>query len=551
MKQALLLISALYGFLTGLVLLALSYLGNAWFELPFLPFDLFDWLTRHLPGSIIEGGIRTMVSIIIALHLGPTDTTAKLAEQIQALGIVLITGIIFGLVLAWFELSRPTQVRRAGIWGGVILWIGMVIVEFSLPQLGANFWLGLVWLLALLVGWGWALAWLVEGYAQANQPEKAEAQLGAQTNTRRNFIILGGVSLVSLIVLISGLRKFSRAKSTASLPDKNLIPPITPAQTIPTGPDATSGPAASPSQDTLAARIEPAPGTREEITTPDKFYRIDINALPPVIDEASWHFQLIGMVQKPLKLTLADFQSRPVFSQAVTLSCISNPVGGDLISTNYWAGVRLKDLLAEAGLQPGVTNIKVMAYDGFYESIPIEEAMDERTLLVYAMNGQLLPNEHGFPLRVFIPNHYGMKQPKWITIMEAANMPGAGYWVERGWNMTAIPQTTSVIDTTSVNQNYIKSTGIMPLGGIAYAGARGISKVEVQIDDNPWQEAKLRTPPVSPLTWIQWRFDWKPTSGSHIVSVRATDGSGVPQTTAVADVAPDGATGIDSVNIQI
>ena len=551
MKRSLLLVSTLYGFLTGLVLLALSYIGNAWFELPFLPFDLFDWLTRHLPGSIIEGGIRTMVSVIIAMDLGPTDTTAKLAEQIQALGVVLVTGIIFGLILAWIELIRPAQVRLAGILGGIILWIGMVVVEFSLPQPGTNFWVGLAWLFTLLVGWGWVLAGLIDDYAQAKQSEKTPPQPGAKSITRRNFIFLAGASLVSLIVLISGLRKFNRAKATASLPDTNSIPSIKPSQTIPSGPDATSGPAASPSQAILAARIEPAPGTREEITPVDQFYRIDINTLPPVIDATSWRFQLKGMVQKPLTLTLNDIQSRPVFSQAVTISCISNPVGGSLISTNYWAGVRLKDILIEAGLLPGVSYINVMAYDGFYESIPIDEAMDERTLLVYAMNGQLLPHEHGFPLRVFIPNHYGMKQPKWITQMEATAMASAGYWVERGWSMTAIPQTTSVIDTTKVNQDELKSSGVMPLGGIAYAGGRGINRVEVQIDDNAWQEATLRTPPVSPLTWVQWRFDWKPAPGGHTLSVRATDGTGVPQTTGLNGVAPDGATGIYSVNIQI
>jgi hypothetical protein len=375
MKRSPLLTSAIYGFLTGLVLLALSYLGNAWFLLPFLPFDLFDWLTRHLPGSIIEAGIRSMVSIIIALHLGPTDTTAKLAEQIQALGVVLVTGIIFSLILAWIERRRPTQVRSAGIWGGVVLWLGNVIVEFSLPQLGANLWVGLVWLFVLLTGWGWVLA--------------------------------------SLIVLIFGLGKYNRAKSTASLPATNSVPSLPPLQLIPFGPDATSGPAASPSQAVLAKRIEPAPGTRAEITPVDNFYRIDINTLPPVVDAASWRFQLKGMVQKPLTLSLAEIQSRPAFSQAVTLSCISNSVGGDLISTNYWTGVRFKDILAEAGLNPTVKYINVMAYDGFYESIPIEEAMDERILLAYAMNGLLLPNEHGFPLLVFIPNHYGMKQPKW------------------------------------------------------------------------------------------------------------------------------------------
>ena len=551
MKRSFFLTSAIYGFLTGLVLLALSYLGNTWFKLPFLPFDLFDWLTRHLPGSLIEAGIRSMVSIIIALHLGPTDTIAKLAEQIQALGVVLVTGIFFSLILAWIELRRPTQMRSAGIWGGVVLWLGTVIVEFSLPQLGANLWVGLTWLFGLLAGWGWVLARLIDDYAQAKQAGKTQTQPTPQNVTRRNFIFLTGTSLVSLIVLIFGLGKYNRAKSTASLPDPNSVPSFTPVQPVLNGPDSTSGPAASPSQAVLAKRIEPAPGTRAEITPVDKFYRIDINTLPPVVDAASWRFQLKGMVQKPLTLTLDEIQSRPAFSQAVTLSCISNPVGGDLISTNYWTGVRFKDILAEAGLNTNVKYINVMAYDGFYESIPIEEAMDERTLLVYAINGQMLPNEHGFPLRVFIPNHYGMKQPKWITQMVVTDMPGAGYWVERGWSMTAIPQTTSVIDTTSVDQNELKNSGIMPLGGIAYAGGRGIHKVEVQIDDGAWQEAQLRNPAVSPLAWMQWRFDLKPAPGNHRISVRATDGTGVLQTTDQNDVAPNGATGIYSVDIRI
>lgn len=329
------------------------------------------------------------------------------------------------------------------------------------------------------------------------------------------------------------------------------MPSLTPVQLIPFGPDATSGPTASPSQAVLAKRIEPAPGTRAEITPVDNFCRIDVNTLSPVVGAASLRFQLKGMAQKPLTLSLAEIQSCPAFSQAVTLSCISNTVGGDLISTNYWTGVLFKDILTEAGINPTVKYINVMAYGGFYESNPIEEAMDERTLLVYAMNGQLLPNEHGFPLRVFIPNHYGMKQPKWITQMEATDMPGAGYWVERGWSMTAIPQTTSFIDTTNVDLNELKNSGIMPLGGIAYAGGRGIQKVEVQIDDGAWQEAQLPSPAVSPLTWMQWRFDWKPVPGNHRISVRATDGMGVQQTTDQNDVAPDGATGIYSVDIRI
>jgi hypothetical protein len=301
----------------------------------------------------------------------------------------------------------------------------------------------------------------------------------------------------------------------------------------------------------LAKRIVPAPGTRPEVTSADDFYRIDINVVPPEVDANTWHLALTGLVNKPLSLSLNDIRSRPAVTQAVTLQCISNPVGGDLTSTAYWTGVRFKDILAEAGLQAAGTDINMVAADGFYESVPMAEAMDDRTLLVYAMNGQPLTSAHGFPLRIYIPGHYGMKQPKWITAMSVVSTPGAGYWVDRGWSETAIPQITSVIDTVSVDKTALAQNGTFPLGGIAYSGARGISKVEVQIDNGAWVEAQLRNPALSPLTWVQWRYDWKPTPGTHNVAVRATDGRGALQVTAAVDPAPEGATGIDSVTIQV
>ena len=139
------------------------------------------------------------------------------------------------------------------------------------------------------------------------------------------------------------------------------------------------------------------------------------------------------------------------------------------------------------------------------------------------MNGAPLTADHGFPLRIYIPNHYGMKQPKWITDLVATDTAGPGYWVDRGWVKQAIPKTTSVIDTTAVNQVQLQATGLTALGGIAWAGLRGIRKVEVQVDNGPWLEAQLRTPAISPLTWVQWRYDWKAAQGTHNIAVRATE----------------------------
>ena len=159
------------------------------------------------------------------------------------------------------------------------------------------------------------------------------------------------------------------------------------------------------------------------------------------------------------------------------------------------------------------------------------------------MNGKPLPQPHGFPLRIYIPNHFGMKQPKWITHMQAVDQKIPGYWVDRGWSDTAIPPTTSVIDVVD-KDSPDPASGAIPVGGIAYAGARGISRVEVQVDDGPWQPAELRDPPYSPLTWVQWRFDWTAAQGEHTFSVRAYDGNGDLQITEESPAHPNGATGI-------
>jgi DMSO/TMAO reductase YedYZ molybdopterin-dependent catalytic subunit len=307
--------------------------------------------------------------------------------------------------------------------------------------------------------------------------------------------------------------------------------------------DPGAGPAPSPSEEALAARIEPAPGTRPEVTDNDDFYTIDINTKPPEIGADSWRLELFGLVDTPLTLTLDEIRSRPAVSQYITLSCISNQVGGSLIDTSLWTGIQLKALLDEAGLQSGAQELYIEGVDGFFESVSMEDMRDERTLLVYAMNEQPLPVEHGFPLRIYIPNRYGMKQPKWIRRMEVIGEEGPGYWVERGWSEEALVRTTSVIDRVNVEQRDPES-GAVPIGGIAWAGARGISRVEVQIDDGDWMEAQLRVPPLSSLTWVQWRYAWSPVPGEHSAQVRAYDGDGNLQVVEEQGRFPDGATGV-------
>ena len=177
----------------------------------------------------------------------------------------------------------------------------------------------------------------------------------------------------------------------------------------------------------------------------------------------------------------------------------------------------------------------------------MSDLMDDRTMFAYEMNGAPLARDHGYPLRIIIPNRYGMKQPKWIVNMEVLDREGRGYWVERGWSEEAFVRTTSVIDNVATRATD-EEIGTVPVGGIAYAGANGISKVELQVDDGPWTEAELRAPPLSHLTWVQWRYDWPRETGRHEFKIRAYDGFGELQILEANPVRPDGATGVHKVS---
>lgn len=200
-----------------------------------------------------------------------------------------------------------------------------------------------------------------------------------------------------------------------------------------------------------------------------------------------------------------------------------------------------------AGMKPTAEELFIEAADGFYESVAMSDLMDDRTMFAYEMNGAPLPQENGYPLRIIIPNRYGMKQPKWIVNMEVLDQEGRGYWVERGWSPEAFVRATSVIDNVAL-EAADEEMGTVPVGGIAYAGANGISKVELQVDDGPWLEAELRAPPLSHLTWVQWLYDWPRETGRHLFKVRAYDGLGVLQVVESNPVRPDGATGIHEVS---
>lgn len=532
-------LGAFVGFVTGLAHIGLSFLGNRLAALPFLPFDLFDWLARVLPGAVVTAGIDGLVTALSTFGFSVSET-AKLAEQSMALAMVVFAGVALGVSVALLRRAAQGTGTQLGAAAGVALFVLFFAVEVGLG-LSASLVVTLLWLLLLTVGWGAVIGYLLDSIVAISGETAA-----ADTARRDALLKLAGGSL-GLALGSWWLGRLSESSTTSVAESSGAGQPL---RTPTAGSQATQA-TPQPSVEfppTPSGRLEVAPGTRSEITSNDAFYRIDINSLPPQIDGETWQLQVEGLFEQPRNLTIDDLHSYSAVTQPITLSCISNRIGGDLIGSSYWTGVRLRDVLNDLQLSSEAGALYLEAEDGFYEVVAAEDMMDERTLLVYGMNGEALPVEHGYPLRIYIPNRYGMKQPKWIVRMEAIEAWRPGYWVDRGWSREARPKIISVVDTVAADAAEGET---IPVGGIAWAGDRGVQKVEVSVDNGPWVEAALRKPPLSNLTWVQWRYDWPSSPGRHTFTVRATDGTGTLQTAEESPPHPDGSTGYHSRTVSI
>ena len=539
-----LLIGAGLGALSSLAMIALLYFGEQVFGLPFVPFDIFDWMTRNLPGGLIAIVVRSMTLIIEFvqgfLPIGSTSTVAKLAEQSIALVQLIGGGVFFGGLLAWLKGKGISPLSLYGQLGGLLLFAITLIMESTLEtvQLGAG---STLWLAIIFFAWGWSLAYFIEGALPTYRAKSEEAL------SRRQFLRVGGAGISAVALGAWGL---SRLFGKGAAEDIQAVDNSVFSENDPFGASLTSGPAASPSPDVLAARPAAVRGTRPELTPTDDYYRIDINTRPSKVDIESWRLKLSGLIENSGEMTIDEIRAFPSQSQILTMQCISNSVGGDLTSSTRWKGVKFKDLMESVGMDSSAAGALIKGVDGFYEFVVMDDIMDDRTLLVYDMNGAPLRVKHGFPLRVYIPNRYGMKQPKWIESIEIMDEWVEGYWVERGWSREAFAHTVSVVDTVAVDPNQGEN-GTALAGGIAWAGERGISKVEVQIDAGVWQTAEMLSPPLSPLTWILWRFAWDYVPGRYQLSVRAYDGDGQLQDADERPPRPNGSTGIHSISVNI
>jgi DMSO/TMAO reductase YedYZ molybdopterin-dependent catalytic subunit len=308
-----------------------------------------------------------------------------------------------------------------------------------------------------------------------------------------------------------------------------------------------------------AALVEPIPagasldvkGLSPLVTPNADFYRIDTALQVPIVDPKTWKLTIGGMVEHPITIGFDELIALPLEESYTTLMCVSNYVGGDLIGNAKWLGYPIRELLKRAVPKAGADMVLSTSVDGFTASSPLEALTDERNaILAVGMNGEPLPFEHGYPVRMVVPGLYGyVSATKWVVNLEVTTFAKhTAYWTDRGWSEKGPIKTSSRIDVPSGNARV--KAGTVAVAGVAWAQHRGIDGVQVRVDNGPWNAAELGTP-ISVDTWRQWVWAWPATRGSHRLSVRAIDASGAVQTAALADVVPNGATGLHTIDVTV
>jgi DMSO/TMAO reductase YedYZ molybdopterin-dependent catalytic subunit len=363
-------------------------------------------------------------------------------------------------------------------------------------------------------------------------PVRAGRDLDDAEQGRRRFLgLVAGVVVLAAAAGAAGRWLTSRRAVEAARALVRLPVPRRPAPPVPAG-------------------VDPA-GADAYVTANDRFYRIDTALVVPQVDPQTWTLRIHGRVANPVTLTFADLLARPMIETWVTLACVSNEVGGELIGNARWLGVPVRDLLAEAGPLPGADQVVSRSVDGWTCGTPTGVLTDDRdAILAVAMNGEPLPIEHGFPVRMVTPGLYGyVSACKWISELELTSFADFdAYWVPRGWAAQAEIKTQSRIDAPRDDASV--KAGLVTVAGVAWAQHRGLGGVEVQADDGPWWPATL-APAVSADTWRQWTFAWTATPGSHTLRVRATDATGAVQIERKAPPAPDGASGWHRISVDV
>jgi DMSO/TMAO reductase YedYZ molybdopterin-dependent catalytic subunit len=453
-----------------------------------LPDLLQNWILALTPGAVFGFLIDALQ------HAG------KVLEEIGLLVAMLVLLALLGFAVAAL---RERGLPRAGLLAGALVWV--VVCLALLPLTGQGF---------LGVGGGWAtpLAWAL--FAAIYGLLLDEGLRPHETDPAGRRRVLGFAAVAGLA-----------AVGLARVPGWVRI---------------------------LVAPPEKQAGRTPALTPIGQFYQVSKNFQDPSVDAGSWSLAVGGMATSPFKLTYDQLRGLGSRTITATLACISNPVGGNLMSTGRFTGVPLRDLLARAGPKPGADAVSFRSGDGFTESMTLQMANgDPNIMVVYQLDGVPLPQAHGYPARLLIPGHYGMRGPKWIEQISLTPSEQGGYWEGQGWDHQAVVRTTSRIDVPAADSSLRKGVQLQ-VSGVAFAGERGIERVEWSFDGGrTWREAVLEAP-LSPHTWTRWTASWTPArTGGAVLTVRARDGQGQLQDQHAQDTFPSGATGWHTVPVTV
>ena len=454
-------------------------------------------------------------------------------DKIALESLIVIVASIIGAILGVVAVRRSYALSAAGFAAFALAgFLAALQTPSAAPTMAM-----IVALVAWLVGIQ-TMAFLLRTAGAGRTPMGGPVAVVMPDWSRRGFLIqAGAVAVASAAAGLIGRRILEGGASTVGSTPATTLPNPVQLATIPAGADLQQA------------------GVTPLVMPNEQFYRIDTALITPSVDLASWKLRVHGMVDREVTLSYSDLAELPLIEQYVTISCVSNEVGGNLVGNAKWTGVKLRDVLAMAGVQAGATQLVGRSVDGWTAGMPTAWVMDpaHEPMIALRMNDQPLPRNHGFPARLIVPGLYGyVSATKWLselqlTTLEAFN----GYWVPLGWSKLGPILTQSRIDTPSNGARV--ASGRVPIAGIAWAPDRGIAKVEVAIDGGAWHAAQISTP-ISKTTWVQWLVAWDAAAvgaGTHTIEVRATDGSGTVQTADVTPPAPDGARGHDTIQVTV
>lgn len=521
---------AVFGVLAAAFGVAIGTLFAAFIEPAYAPIEVVASTAIDIPPAVVKEwatstfgtasksvvvGVVTVTVIVVSAWAG---VSARLRPRfgIQVMLVAGVVGAVAALLRPVDAFLAPLPSLVAGVAAALALWLLLRLAQpdatgapESVPDMPTD-----------------GLKEVSPGYQDLPGRESLGMSAEVQSVSRRGVLLgIGGVVVVGGAALASARWLTTRASAVAS-----RVAAVLPSPTEVLPP--------------LPASVQaPVPGMTPFVTPNADFYRIDTAVIVPQVTAEEWTLSFDGMVRRPFTITYAELLEMPMVERDVTIMCVSNPIGGDLIGTARWLGTPLLPLLERAGIEPGADQLFSISIDGWTCSTPLDGLAEREPLLAIAMNGEPLPIEHGFPVRMIIPGLYGfISATKWVTQITATTYAAdPAYWTVRGWATDAPVLTGSRIDLPDGSL----SVGQTAIGGVAWAmDGDGISRVEVSIDDGPWQDAQLAEQP-NPRTWRQWWLEWEATPGRHSITVRATNGLGETQTSEVAEVVPSGATGYD------